>query len=204
LLTYEIMPPKDVEAILQISIALKGSKPAIWRRVLVPFNFTLTQLHSVIQESMGWWVCHLHGFRIGQERYTIPEPGGGSMGMNEGQLDERKARLYLVLGAKGAKAIYNYDFGDGWEHLIVVEKVLMPEAGVSYPVCVGGKRGCPPEDCGGMWGYYALLRALNGSEHARHEELTEWIGSAPDPEAFSLAEANESLESLQKRRRAKA
>ena len=203
LLSYGLMLAKTVESILQIKITLKGSKPPIWRRVLVPASSTLTQLHSVIQEAMGWWDCHLHGFRIGDERYTIPEPGGGFMGMDQGEIDERKVRLHHVLGAKGATAIYDYDFGDDWEHQVTVEKISMPESGVAYPVCVAGKRRCPPEDCGGVYGYYDLLAALKDPAHERHQELTEWIGSVPDPEAFLLEEANERLTSLQKARRKK-
>src|SRR5262249_4936275 len=94
---------------------------------------------------------------------------------------------------------YTYDFGDNWRHTIQVEKVLAPAAGERYPKCVKGKRACPPEDCGGVWGYAELLEALADPKHKRHEELKEWVGGEFDPEAFDIEAVNDELQALSTR-----
>jgi len=109
-------------------------------------------------------------------------------------------RLFSVLGKVGAKAVYTYDFGDGWEHAIAVEKVLSPEAGHAYPACVEGKRHGPPEDCGGVPGFYNLLEAIGDPEHGQHEEMRDWLGDDFDPEAFSVDEVNRRLARLHRHR----
>lgn len=173
-------------AIYQLKVTLLGTRPAIWRRLLVPGGLTLEQLHHVLQAAMGWTESHLHDFQIGEERFAEPDP-------EDDAEDERKARLAEVLGWAGAKAVYTYDYGDGWEHSIAVEKILPPEPGVDHPVCVAGKRRCPPEDCGGVGGYYDLLKVLANPKHPEHGEMLEWVGGAFDPEAFSVDEANQRL-----------
>ncbi|MGH9594776.1 MAG: plasmid pRiA4b ORF-3 family protein [Bryobacteraceae bacterium] len=169
--------------ICQIKITLLGAKPPIWRRVLVPSDMTLERLHDVVQLAMGWENRHLHEFQIGGKR-----------------LDNERAVLMLnVLGQAGAKALYTYDFGDGWEHSIVVEKVLPPEPGLAYPLCLDGKGHGPPEDCGGIPGFYNLLVAIGDPEHSEHEEMREWIGDSFDPDAFSVEDVNRLLAPLQRR-----
>jgi hypothetical protein len=184
--------------VLQIKVTLLGSKPPIWRRVLVPSILTLAQLHDVIQDTMGWEDYHLHEFEIGGHRYGIPNP---DMTFLDGPplMNDKKVRLYDVLGKAGAKALYTYDFGDGWEHRIVVEKVLQSEPRTAYPARTAGKGHCPPEDCGGMWGYYDFLEAIRDPAHERHEELLEWTGGSFDPDAFSVEQANKRLAGLQRR-----
>jgi hypothetical protein len=181
--------------IYQIKLTLLGTKPPIWRRLLVPAGLTLEQLHHVVQAAMGWQDSHLHSFRIGQKSFRIPDPEDALMGLPGG--DERKARLFTVLGKVGSKAVYTYDFGDDWEHSISVEKVLQPEEGRTYPVCVAGKRRGPPEDCGGIPGFYNLLEAISDPDHEDHEEMQDWIGGDFDPEDFSVDEVNEMLKGLQ-------
>lgn len=180
-------PPK----IYQIKVTLLGSKPPIWRRLLVPAALTLEQLHSVIQIAMGWQDCHLHEFRIGRVRYSLPDPV--EIDMDVDTTNERSVRVFSVLGKVGAKAIYTYDFGDGWEHSLMVEKVLPPDPALAYPLCTGGKRHCPPEDCGGVWGYDNLLNAIRDPDHEDHEQMQEWLGEGLDPEAFSVEEVNQRL-----------
>jgi hypothetical protein len=114
---------------------------------------------------------------------------------------ERTARLFAVLGKARAKAVYTYDFGDSWDHEIVVEKCLAPEPGRPYPACQAGERHGPPEDCGGLPGFYNLLEAIADSEHDQHEELIEWLGNDFDPEAFSVDDVNQRLVPLQRRRK---
>lgn len=183
--------------IYQLKITLIGTRPPIWRRVLAPADLTLAQFHNVLQAVVGWENCHLHEFRIGRQRFGVPDPEDRLMG-GTGCINERKVRLSDVLGKAGAKAEYTYDFGDSWEHSIVVEKVLTPEPGAVYPVCTDGKRHGPPEDCGGLGGYDNFLEAIADPEHEEHEEMLEWIGSF-DPEAFSVDHVNRKLASLQRR-----
>lgn len=112
--------------------------------------------------------------------------------------DEHTAHLFQVLGKAGAKAVYTYDFGDSWEHAIVVEKMLQPEPGVAYPLCVGGKLQCPPEDCGGIPGYYNLLKMIRDRADIEHEDMLELVGGKYDPETFSVDDVNRSLIPLQR------
>lgn len=197
------MPTKKIaipREIYQIKVTLAGTEPPIWRRLLVPANFTLEQLHDVLQAAMGWMECHLHEFRVGQRRFGEPYPEEEFMGMPD-SIDEGTVGLFDVLGRAGAKAVYTYDLGDDWEHNIKVEKVLPFDPGIPYPVCVAGELQGPPEDCGGIGGFYNLLEAIRDPAHEEHEELLEWVGGDFDPEAFSLDDVNRKLARLQRRRR---
>ncbi|MGD1103066.1 MAG: plasmid pRiA4b ORF-3 family protein [Terriglobia bacterium] len=186
------------QEIYQIKVTLLGTRPPIWRRLLVPAGLTLEHLHDVLQVAMGWEDCHLHDFRVGQKRFGIPDPNDRLMGL-PATGNERTVRLFTVLRKVGAKAVYTYDFGDSWEHAIVVEKVLPPEPGLAYPVCVGGKLQGPPEDCGSIPGFYNLLEALRDPAHDEHEEMLEWVGGDFDSEAFSVDDVNQRLAPLQRR-----
>ncbi|HHN93518.1 MAG TPA: plasmid pRiA4b ORF-3 family protein [Anaerolineae bacterium] len=173
------------EQIYRLKITLRDSKPPIWRRVLVPGSTTLSDLHWIIQAVMGWYNAHLHQFIIGPAYYSDPQ-------FELDALDESQVRLEEI-AEEGTKFTYEYDFGDDWEHIILVEKVQPPEPGVEYPVCIKGRRACPPEDVGGMWGYYEFLEAIGDPNHPEHEEYLEWIGEDFDPAAFSLEETNARL-----------
>jgi hypothetical protein len=187
--------------IYQIKVTLLDTKPPIWRRLQVPADLTLAQLHNVLQIAMGWDDEHMHEFRVGQRRFGRPEPADPFMGM-PGIESERTARLSAVLGRAGAKMIYTYDFGDSWEHGIALEKQLPGDPNTTYPVCTDGQLACPPEDCGGIPGFYDLLDALADPNHERHEELSDWIDENFDPQGFSLDLLNRKL--APKRRRANA
>ena len=141
----------------------------------------------------------MHEFRIGEQRFGQPDPMDGFMG-GAPVRSERTTRLFTVLGRKGAKAEYTYDFGDSWEHNIAVEKVLTPEPGLAYPACTGGSRHGPPEDCGGVYGYYNLLEILGDPDSDDPDDLREWVGEDFDPEAFSMDDINRSLTGFQRRR----
>jgi Plasmid pRiA4b ORF-3-like protein len=196
------MPTKKSEIpqeIYQLKVTLLGTTPPIWCRLLVPADMTWEQLHNVLQLAMGWEDCHLHDFRIGPRRFGKPDPNDRLTGLSAIG-NERTARLLNVLGKVGAQAVYSYDFGDGWQHGIAMEKVLTPEPGRAYPVCMGGKRHGPPEDCGGVPGYHHLMEVLSDPNHKRHEELREWMGDDFDPEAFSADQVNRRLAPLQRRR----
>jgi hypothetical protein len=177
--------------IYQIKVTLCESKPPIWRRILVPSEITLAKLHRILQAVMGWYDAHLHQFIVGGVYYGVPDPDDFIEIKSE-----RRVRLNQIVAGEIFKFIYEYDFGDSWEHELLVEKIVPPEKGVRYPVCIKGKRACPPEDVGGVWGYAEFLEAIRDPEHAEHEDYVEWIGGEFDPEAFDLDEINAALSHL--------
>jgi hypothetical protein len=177
--------------IYQVKVTLKHSKPPIWRRILVRSDITLAELHRILQAVMGWWDYHLHQFIVGQTYFGQPHPDYGF-----DMRDERRVRLNQIVTGEGAKFGYEYDFGDSWEHILLLEKVLEPEPGQQYPVCVEGRRACPPEDVGGVWGYEVFLEAIGDPEHPEHEDYLEWIGGEFDPEEFDLDAVNAVLRAV--------
>lgn len=179
--------PKNIYS---LKITLKGSKPPIWRRVEVP-DCTLGQLHNIIQQAMGWHSCHLWMFTIGGDSYS--EPMDDPYAEESEDLDAGKYRLGQFVAAGVKKFEYQYDFGDSWDHTIAVEKSPDRDANAKYPRCVAGAGACPPEDCGGLWGYYHLLEVMANPKHAEHDELSEWVGGGFDPEAFDVEAVNRHL-----------
>ena len=187
------VPPE----IYQLKVTLLGTKPPIWRRLLVPADMTFAQLQQVLHNAMGWEGGHMHEFSAGERRIGWLNPEARVMRMPPLE-DERVVRLCGVLGRVGSKAIYTYDFGDNWEHSIVLEKRLPVDPNIAYPVCTDGQLACPPEDCGGIPGYYDLVDALSDPSHERHEEMLEWIGEY-DTQAFSVENVNTMLTPLRRR-----
>jgi Plasmid pRiA4b ORF-3-like protein len=177
----------------QLKVTLKDIKPPIWRRLLVS-DCSLTRLHEVLQVAMGWENYHLYSFEVGGTSYTDPR-GAADLDME----DAGRAKLSEVLLKEKAKLRYTYDFGDNWEHEVVVEKILPPGEGPKNPGCLDGKRACPPEDVGGPWGYQDFLEAISDPGHEQHEELMEWSGGDFDPEAFDLQAVNKGLRRLKER-----
>ncbi|NGO73788.1 plasmid pRiA4b ORF-3 family protein [Streptomyces boncukensis] len=174
------------DSILQIKVTLADIRPPIWRRLQVPAGLTLARLHLVIQTAMGWEDYHMHLFATPAGDYGRPDS-------ELGHRNEAKVPLHAVAPAAGDKICYTYDFGDGWEHVIEVEKVLPRESDATYPHCLTGRRACPPEDCGGPWGYGELLAALADPKHEQHDELTEWIGGSFDPDHLDIDDINKQL-----------
>lgn len=182
----------------QIKITLKNIRPPIWRRLLVSEKTTLAELHNIIQWSFGWYDCHLHEFDIQDTRYGNPADDE----FNESNFhDENKARMNKLGLYQGSRFMYLYDFGDSWEHEVVIEKIIQVEKGTQLPQCITGKRACPPEDVGGPWGYEEFLETINDPESSEYEETLEWIGGEFDPEAFNLQEINERLQARSARSR---
>ena len=177
--------------IYQLKVTLRGSKPPIWRRLQVESNNTLAELHRILQRAMGWYNAHLHQFIDGRTYYGEPHPDYG-LDME----DESKVRLNQIMSEPKDKFFYEYDFGDSWEHELLLEKVLTADPATSYPVCLKGKGACPPEDCGGVWGYYDLLETIQNPDHPEHQDMLEWLGGDFDPDEFSVEEVNERLASL--------
>jgi hypothetical protein len=190
-------PLSNGPAIFQVKIAILDIEPAIWRRVLLPADTTLYDLHDVMQAVFGWWDYHLHQYHVDGRLYALPDPEYDD-DLLPPRLDERAVVLRDLLTA--SSIIYEYDFGDCWKHLVEIESVAMTqEPGVSYPVCTGGERACPREDCGGTDGYRHLLEALADPAHEEHADLKRWAGRRYDPEKFDPAVANRALRKLRKR-----
>lgn len=182
------MTTQSLRSIYQLKITLRGSRPPIWRRLLIASSENLEDLHIALQIAMGWTNSHLHEFVNGRERYGIPDEDFPS-----DIHDEVDYRLNQVFKKEKDKLNYVYDFGDGWEHEVVLEKILPFELGAVLPVCLKGKRACPPEDVGGVGGYTMFLEAIADPSHPEHEEMLEWVGGDFDAEHFDLAETNDLL-----------
>jgi hypothetical protein len=165
--------------IVKLKVTLQGISPPIWRRLLIPAAMTLRDLHEILQTSMGWHDAHLHDFDIAGKRFGDPAT-------TEEVENEARMTLDRVHKAGATRFKYNYDFGDDWEHLIVIEATVPRAAGQHYPACVAGKRACPPEDCGGVWGYHHLLEVMADPAHPEHEDMSEWVNEDFDPESFSV------------------
>jgi len=202
-----------------LRITLRYTRPPIWRRVAVRSDITLGVLHEVVQIAMGWTDCHLHHFilrddslkptdaeirrawaagqwnhmldtRMRGERCFTPthSPFGDPLDM--GGEDENAVTLEEVCPRAKSKLTYEYDFGDGWEHIIEVQKIEAPQDGVKYPVCLAGKRAAPPEDCGGVPGYYELLEMYANPKRGVYDHRLEWLGDDFDPDACDIEEIN--------------
>ena len=179
--------------VYQLKITLKGSKPPIWRRFTVDSKITLGGLHHVIQDVMGWMGGHLHEYvSVYGNRYGTVDMDGMD-DYCEDVINENKTRLCDVLKQEKQKLLYCYDFGDDWEHQLILEKKLEVPEKHPAPRCLKGKNACPPEDCGGIYGYYELLTILEDPTHPQYEEMREWIGRDIDPHEFDMDYINEIL-----------
>jgi hypothetical protein len=184
----------SADTIACLKITLDDVKPAVLRRIEVPLTIRLDRLHLAIQAAMGWSNSHLYEIRAGDVGWGEPDPDGG-----DGPLDARKARLLDVLEDVGTKTLrYLYDFGDGWEHTIKIERIADAVPGVAYPRLVEAAGHCPPEDVGGPWGYADLLQAIDDPKHERHAELKDWIGDDFDPKTVDADRLAEELAALAK------
>lgn len=183
-------PARGAGDVFQLKVTLKGTKPPVWRRVLVDGSSTLDHVHDVIQAALGWWDYHLHDFEIDGTNYGVPDPDDEDWGLPT--TDESDVRLDSVAGP-GSRFLYRYDFGDNWRHDVVVEKVLPTDETVTLPACVDGRRACPPEDCGGTGGFEHLLEILADPRHPEHRERLEWIGRPYDPTTFDPSEFEDNL-----------
>jgi len=178
--------------IFQFKITLKGTEPAIWRRIQVSEAYSFWDLHVAIQDAMGWLDCHLHAFRIRRKQARkatligIPDEYGFE------EDPEILAGWEIPIAANfhdpGDTADYEYDFGDGWDHEIMLEGILLRQKGQKYPQCSDGAQACPPEDCGGVPGYYRMLEVLSNPDDEEHGEILEWLDGAYDPQKFAPGE----------------
>ncbi|WP_205786815.1 plasmid pRiA4b ORF-3 family protein [Specibacter cremeus] len=189
------------EATYQLKIQIDGIRPPVWRRVEVPAETTLDELHEVIQRIFRWEDYHLHMFHDGDPRGTTYgpfDPDADHWG--DPPVDETTVRLVDLLSREKDRMKYEYDFGDSWEHTITLEKVLPPLPAAGLPNCGGGRGLAPQEDSGGPWGWMDILAAAEDPSHPEHVNYRDWLGLADgetvDPEEFDVDEANEELEDL--------
>ncbi|MCP4356663.1 MAG: plasmid pRiA4b ORF-3 family protein [Chloroflexi bacterium] len=171
------------DMIYQLKVTLKEIQPPIWRRFQVRSDISFRDLHETLQVVMGWQAYHLHLFQVDSltitDEDTLAEWG-------EPGIPDNAARLNIYVPYADTTFVYEYDFGDGWKHELVLEKILPVEETAVYPRCLTGERACPPEDCGGVWGYENFLNAIQNRQHPEHASYLEWVGGAFDPEQFDL------------------
>jgi hypothetical protein len=169
----------STNVIMQIKVKLLGvSKPPVWRRLQLGADTRLDHLHEMIIAAFGWQDYHMHVFASGPDEFGVPDP-------ELGFIDERNVSIGELIGDVGGRLRYTYDFGDDWEHQIVVEELLDADPEIHYPILLAAKGACPPEDCGGPWGYAELKEILANPGHEQHQEMRDWLGlhnsSAFDP-----------------------
>ena len=187
------------ERIVRIRIALEDIEPEIWRRVDVPLDLNLKGLHDVIQAAMGWQDYHLFEFAIGDKAYGVPDP---DWDFGRKVLQAKLAKLETFI-AQGVREIaYVYDMGDDWRHTITIEAIEAADPSQKYPRFVDGARRGPPEDVGGIPGYYEFLDAMAKPRHREHRRMTQWYGSPYDPDDIGLLQLRLRLGAIAKRRHA--
>ena len=182
---------KNNKLVAQLKVYLCHIKPQIYRRILVPSSIRLPLLHDVIQRAMGWEDYHLHQFIKGETFFIESNPDWPSHMNDE---DENLYTLKDLAPHPKDKIQYEYDFGDSWIHTIYREKTLELDEPLKHPICIAGKRACPPEDCGSVPGYYNLVEIFKDPDHEEYEEMLDWVGYQYDPEEFDIEETNKALQ----------
>lgn len=182
-------------SVARLKVMLDDVAPPVMRRIVVPLTIRLDRLHLVLQAAIGWTDSHLYEFRFGDTGFGIPDPDWG-----DGPLDARKTTLRAALLDTGRKSFrYLYDFGDGWEHSIKVEKIDAAITDIGLPLLVAATGRCPPEDVGGPPGYAEFLEAANDPTHEQHEDVRRWVGATFDPNLIDTAAIDQALEALGRR-----
>lgn len=191
-------------AVYYLRVTLKDSEPTIWRDILVPSDLTLDRLHYVIQAAMGWENTHLHQFIAEKVLYTDDdtdsnnrdEYGLDADDSNEHDRNEKQYTVSQLLTKETASILYEYDPGDSWTHHIELKKILPADSLAHLPRCIKGKQACPPEDCGGIWGYADMLDAIQNAKNADSDEVLAWCGDNFNPDHFDIDEVNRVLRYL--------
>ncbi len=187
-----VMKPQTPKTIYQLKVTLIGSKPPIWRRILVADTITLGKLHTVMQALMGWFDEHLHQFVLGRELYGVPDKEEKNFFFGISVKDENKEILSSLLRQEKDSLTYEYDFGDGWQHKVTLEKILPFDSAITLPCCIKGKGACPPEDCGGIWGYMDLVEVMSDKLHPDYADRAEWLA-----DSFGITDFNPALFDLE-------
>ncbi|MEO6733960.1 MAG: plasmid pRiA4b ORF-3 family protein [Ferruginibacter sp.] len=183
--------------VIQLTVSLQNSKPQIWRSILVNSHTTFFELHHIIQIVMGWKNYHLFEFNLDGYRIGMIEENEEGYQLNR-PLDATKILLTDILSLEKDSFQYNYDFGDCWVHEITLEQTLQRDEKQTYPICIKGEMNCPPEDCGGIHGFYDMLKILNNKKHPEHKDTRNWIGKKYAPESFDASKINRQLKQLEK------
>lgn len=166
----------------------------VWRRFLVPSSVTLHRLHLVLQDVMGWKNYHLYRFKYGKNQYGEPDPENDFYELPF--INSRRTKLGDIVREERSLFLYEYDFGDGWEHQLMVEDILEREADKLYPVCIAGQNACPPEDCGGPHGYAEMLEIIRNPAHQEYHNTKTWLGKGFNPGRFNMESVNRRLLSM--------
>ncbi len=201
--TRRATKPTAIDSFTEIAtlrIELKDSDPPIWRVVEVPTSITLKVLHDIVQVTMGWLDYHLWELVIDGQSYGLPMDE--DWGTSPRKVASR-TRLRDVLAPGTTRIDYTYDFGDNWQHNLTVSAVRRGEPDTAYPRFIGGERDCPPEDCGGIHGFYEMLEAKADPNHPDHAEITEWLDGY-DPDELEVFPIQVALGRISARRNAAA
>lgn len=183
------MPRRKPKKIFRLKVTLDEVTPPVWRRVLVDADITLARLHRILQAAMGWTDSHLHCFEVGGRRFGMVDLEEDDDDLE----DERRVKLSAVLSRKGATLIYTYDYGDSWDHLVLLEEIAEPDSRHCYPLCIAGARACPPEDCGGAGGYEELVRVLGSPSDEEYDSMITWLCGHFEPNSFDTNAVNRSF-----------
>ena len=177
-------PQPPGQSVFCLRIQLREVHPVIWRRVLVPGSVRMAKLAYMLIAAMGWNDTHLHGFRVGQKEYGMHVDD-----WPEEEIDEKTVTVLQTLRNE-KRFVFDYDFGDSWEHDVMVEDLTWSYFGLKYAVVLDGQNACPPDDVGGTYGYADFLEAIRDPAHEEHDGWIEWVGGSFDPSEFDLAGAN--------------
>jgi hypothetical protein len=172
-------PKQSTDEVFLLRVELEEVDPVVWRLVAIRASATLAVLHGVLQRAMGWQNYHMHEFECVVGRVGVPDPDD-----HVPRRDERRVQLRDVLGAPDDFLVYVYDFGDGWRHLVRLERIIHASTKDRYSMLIAGERACPPEDVGGPPGYEDFLEAIADPGHDEHKSMLKWIGGEFDPDAF--------------------
>jgi hypothetical protein len=184
------MPQSSGHSVFRLRIQLNDVDPVIWRRLLVPGGIRMGKLSDILLAAMGWSNSHLHAFTVGDIRY-----GMNADEFPEGEIDEKTVTVFQALREQ-RRFTFEYDFGDSWEHDVVIEDLTWSGVGLKSAVCIDGANACPPDDVGGTWGYGEFLDAIANSTHEDHERFLSWAGGSFDPAEFDLGQVNAVLQKI--------
>jgi len=192
-------------AVYYLRITLKDSKPPIWRDILVPSDLTLDALHYVIQATMGWENSHLHQFIAEKVLYTDEDTHTNNRddygldvddSSNNHDRNEKQYTVSQLLTKETVSMVYEYDLGDSWMHHIELKKILPADVYAHQPRCIKGEQACPPEGCGGIWGYADMLESIQNAKNTNSDDELTWFGEGFNPNHFDIEEVNKVLKHL--------
>lgn len=186
----EVKRKVNKNVIYQFRVDIKGAKPPIWRRVQVEKKIVFGEFHFILQNIFNWEGYHMHQFFIDDKTIITDTEGEYYEPIYENEIEESEVKLSEFFKKEGDKMIYNYDFGDDWDHEVKLEKILDRESKKNYPYLVTGKRIAPIEDCGGIWSWENICEAMRNKNHPERKEILEYINEF-DPSDFTKEDIDE-------------